>query len=180
MAYLNLWWVRLLAAGVLLAALLFGWHRLKEHYREQGRVEVQSAWDKSVARGKAEVERLKKEAGKVTTVTETKTIEKIKYIKEKGDEIVKRVEVFVPVESNSCKQLDGGFRVYHDAAVENRIPDTAEIANAAPTTPTEVAATVAGNYAKCNLAYETVTQWQTWAKEQCEINGTKDCANGGQ
>ena len=170
---------KLLAAGVILAALLFGWKKLKEHYREEGRQEVQAKWDKAVEKGRAEIARIKSEAGKVTTVTEVQTVEKIKYIREKGDEIIKQVEVFVPV-AGQCATLDGGFRVFHDAAVENRIPNPTEIADAAPTTPTEVAATVAENYKRCNVAYETVEMAQKWLIEQCKINGNKDCASGGQ
>lgn len=170
---------KVLAAVAILAALVFGWKKLTNHYREEGRTEIQSKWDAAVEKGKAEVARLQAAAGKVTTVTEVQTVEKIKYIREKGDEIVKQVEVFVPVASQ-CASLDGGFRVFHDAAVENRVPNPAEINNAAPTTPTEVATTVAENYKRCNVAYATVEQTQQWLIEQCRINGNKGCANGGQ
>lgn len=170
---------KVLAAVAILAALVFGWKKLTNHYREQGRKEIQTQWDAAIEKGKAEIARIKAESGKVTTVTQVETVEKIKYIREKGDEIIKQVEVFVPVASR-CASLDGGFRVFHDAAAQNRVPNPAEINNAAPTTPTDVATTVAENYKRCNIAYATVEQTQKWLIEQCRINGKKDCASGGE
>lgn len=154
--------------AVLVTALIFIPVRCqKQKYIDQGKAEVQEKWDAAVERGKAEVAKLKRQQTVVTTKTEYVYLDKIKVIKEKGDEIIKRVEVFVP--TDSCK-LDGGFRVFHDAAVQNRIPDTAEIPNAAPTTATDVAATVAENYKQCHVAYARVNAWETWAKEMCALN----------
>jgi hypothetical protein len=166
-------------APIVLIAILFGYVGCqKKSYIAQGEHNTQVKWDASVKRGEKEVARLKAEAGKITTVTEVKYVDRVQTIKEKGDEIIKRVTVFVPNDSK-CSIVDGGFRVFHDAAVENRIPDTAEIPNAAPTTLTEIASTIAGNYKNCTVAYETVKSWQTWATEQCKLND-KGCPNDGQ
>lgn len=134
---------------------------------EAGELAVQAKWDESVAAGKAEVERLKAEAGKVTVRVETKTVEKIVTIREKARVIYQDREIFVPADSG---MLPGGFRVYFDAATQNTIPDAASIANAAPVAVTDVADTYAYNAEQCRVAYATVEGWQEWAKEQQRVN----------
>jgi hypothetical protein len=133
----------------------------------QGKKGVQADWDASVERGRAEVARLTSEAGKVTVKVETKTVEKIVTVREKARAIETVREVFVPVDSGN---LLGGFRLFHDAAVEGAIPDAAGLADAAPVPVTDVAATVASNYEKCHIAYETVAGWQSWAAEQAAVH----------
>lgn len=155
------------AAIVLVLALAFGYNRWAEGLRDEGRAEVQAEWDASVERGKREIAELKAKAEKVTVRTEIKYVDRVKTIREKGDVIVKEVTKFVPVDSG---YLSGGFRVFHDAAVENRVPDPSKISDAAPTAVTDVATTVAENYEKCHVAYARVEAWQSWAKEQCSLN----------
>lgn len=134
---------------------------------------VQKKWDASVARGKAIVEELKQKREIVTVKTEVKYVDRVKEIKVKGDEITKYVTVYVP-----DVDIDGSFRVLHDAAVDNTIPDPSRFADEAPTTLREVTATVTRNYEKCHIAYATVEQWQDWARQQLAINNEK--VNGGQ
>lgn len=159
------------ALGLLLGAWLYG----KYQYNE-GKETVQAEWNDAIERGKAEVARLKAEAGKITVKTEIRYVDRVKTIREKGDVIVREVTKFVPIDSGN---LDGGFRVFHDAAVDNRIPDTIEIPNAAPVSITEVAATVARNYEQCHVAYAKVEEWQNWAREQCKLN-KKGCPDGSE
>ena len=167
-------WAKIVIPVAALVLAGFLWHRMVDGYREQGRAEVRAEWAESREKGRREVERLKAEAGKITVVTEIKYVDRIKYVKEKADTIVKTVVQYIPVD----KPIDGGFRVFHDGAATNRIPDPAEAANAAPTTLRDVATTVGNNYAKCHIAYETVAAWQTWAEEQCKLN-EKGCRYDG-
>ena len=160
-------WARILIPLAILALAVFLWHRVIEHWREQGREEVRAEWTASVERGKAEVERLKAEANKITTVMEIKYVDRIKEVKVKGDTIIQYREVFVPADSG---YLSGGFRVYFDAAVTNRVPNPAEIANAAPVAVTDVADTLAANYERCHAAYATVEGPQDWIREQQRLN----------
>lgn len=165
-------WVWSLAA---VAAILVGlWFYGNSRYNA-GQENIQSKWDAAIERGRAEVERLKGEAGKITVKTEIQYVERIKTIKEKGDVIVKQVEVFVPVDSG---YTNGGFRVYHDAAANNTIPDTTEIANAAPAALTDVATTIAQNYNLYHQCRATLTGLQTWVIEQCKLN-KEGCPDGG-
>lgn len=151
---------------VLLAALI-GLYFYGQYKEGIGRGEVKAEWDKAVERGKIEVARLKAEAGKITTVTEVRFVEREKKIYEKGKDIVKYIEVLIP--DDSC-ELAPGFRVLHDAAVDNRIPDPSEVIDAAPVSATEVAATVTENYTGCNANAAKIEEWQNWAREQCALN----------
>lgn len=154
------WWILGLVAVAVVASVI-GYSKGVEN--------TQADWNASIERGKAEVERLKAEAGKITTVTEIKTEYKDRVIYEKGKDIVRTVEVFVPRDSNSC-QLGGGFRLFHDASANNTIPDAAQTPNAAPTTATDVAATVSENYTQCNRTSAKLVSWQQWAIEQCALS----------
>lgn len=151
-------WVALALLG---AGLWYGSSRY-----DAGQADKQADWDKSVERGKAEVARLTAEAGKVTTVVETKVVEKIVRIEGKAREIQTVREVFVPVDSGS---LPGAFRLFYDGAITNTIPDPASIANAAPIPIADVADTHARNAELCHIAYATVEGWQDWAIQQAKV-----------
>ena len=168
------WWVKGLVVLSLIAGLAYLGHRAVEHWREQGRHEVQVKWDASVEKGKKEIARLQAQANRVSTKIEVEYVDRIKTVTVKGDTIIKYRDRFVPSDSG---MLSGGFRVYYNAAFENRIPDPAEIAKAAPVAVTDVADTTAINGKLCNVAYETVAGWQKWADEQCKLN-TKGCPDG--
>lgn len=151
-----------IALGLLAAGLLYGHTRYNA-----GQADVQGRWDESVAAGKAEVERLKAEAGKVTVRVETKTVEKLVTIREKARVIYKYREIFVPDDSG---MLPGAFRVFYDSAITNTVPDAAAIPDASPVAVADVADTHAYNAEQCHVAYATVTGWQEWAAEQANVN----------
>jgi hypothetical protein len=153
---------------VWVAAILFlaGWYYGHTRYNA-GQTDVKAKWDESVARGKAEVERLKKEAGEVTVRVETKYIDRVKVVREKGEVIVQVREVFVPVDSG---YLSGGFRLFYDSALQGAVPDPAGIPDAAPVPVADVADTHAHNAQLCRIAYATVEGWQEWAAEQKRLN----------
>lgn len=154
-----------------IAVWLYGRH---EH--AAGKAEVHAEWAQSVERGKAEVARLTAAAGRITVRTETVYRDRIQVIHEKARQIEVVREVFVPTNSG---MLAGGFRLYHDAAATNTVPDAASIPNAAPVAVADVATTVASNYEQCYVAYARVTAWESWAAEQCKLND-KGCPIDGQ
>lgn len=155
---------------IAMALLIGGWYYGRLRY-EAGYESVRKDWAASIEKGKAEIERLKKEAGKVTVRVETKTVEKIVTIREKARVIYQDREVFVPVDSG---YLSGGFRLYFDAATENTIPDPAKLADAAPVAVADVADTYAYNAEQCHIAYGIVEGWQTWADQQTKLNPPTD------
>lgn len=167
------WWLWALLGVAIVGGVWFHYARWTDGFREEGRQEVRAEWDAEKEKVALEIERLRLEAGKITTVTEIRYVDRERVIYEKGDEIVRTVKVFVP--DDSC-ELGGGFRVFHDAAVENRIPDPAEIITAAPVSAKEVASTVAENYAGCLANAAKVEEWQYWAEEQCKLN-SNGCPN---
>lgn len=169
-------WAYLVIAAVIVAALI-GWVQyIKHEARNEGRAEVQQKWDASVERGKKIVADLREKAGKVTVRTEIeyRDREKVIYAQGREREVVRTV--FVPTDSG---MLSGGFRLYHDAAATNGIPDPAGIPNAAPVPVADVADTIDANYEKAHVCYATVEAWQKWAREQCKLN-EKGCPDGGQ
>ncbi len=89
--------------------------------------------------------------------------DRIKVVREKGEEVIRYVEKLVP--ADSCP-LPPGWRVLHDAAAEGRIPDSPERLDAAAVSAQEAARTVATNYSTCREAAERLTSLQAWVKEQ--------------
>lgn len=158
-------------AGLALLAAIFLYGEARHRAGVQ---EKQAEWDKAAERGRSAVAELKRKANTVTTVVETKVVERIKTVQVKGDTREKVVTEFVPIDSG---YFDGRFRVYHDAAASNTVPDPTEVANAAPVTATEVARTINVNYTRCHKAYEVVAGWQEWAKKQCALN-KNGCPDG--
>lgn len=143
-------------------ALFFCW--LYGNYRANL---IQEEWKASVKRGKIIVAELKEGQGKITTKIEIRTIEKIKTIYQKGETIEKEIPVFIP---SYNELLPGGFRLLHDAAATNTIPDSSLIPFAAPPAIGDVAGTVTSNYTKCHAIREVALQWQEWYQEQLQLS----------
>jgi hypothetical protein len=136
-------WIGLVAA----IALLSGIWWLDHNGYERGASVVQAEFD---AYRVAAEEALQKERARQARVVEKVVVEyrdRVKIVKEKGDEIIKEVPVLVHGDCN----LTGGWRVLHDAAATGSLPDDPGRAAAAadPVEDTAAAETVAGNYAIC-------------------------------
>lgn len=132
----------------------------------QGRGDVKEKMTKEKAQLQAELNRVAAERDMATARVEWKHVETIKYIHVKGEEREKQVEVFVPVDSG---YLPAGFRVFHDAAVQNQLPSVASIAKGAPVAATDVARTVNYNYTLCHKAYARVAAWEEWDQKMREV-----------
>lgn len=161
-------WIKLGALALLVAAVWWRVHAYGAARYDAGKAKVQAEWDASVERGRAEVERLRTEAGKVTVKTETVYVDRIKTIREKGDAIVREVPVFVPA---GAAELPGGFRLLHDAAASGvAIPAAAGIADAAPVDAQAAAFAVVGNYAEYHVVAQRLISLQDWVTAQCKAN----------
>lgn len=163
-------WQVYACAGVVVVLGISGWKLY-----DLGQDHKQSEWDESIARGKVIVEQLKSKQGTVTTKIVTQTVERIKIVKEKGDTIVKRVEVLIPA---STPDLPGGFRVLHDAAAANTVPDSTEGTNAEPVPVRTASSTIARNYETCHLAITELQGLRQWVQgqhqaylDQCKASG---------
>lgn len=157
--FLLRFWPHLFIAAAIVAALAWA-HRI-------GANGVQSEWDASVARGEAEIARLRNEAGKVTTRVETKYVDRIVTVEGKTREIIREVPVYVPA---GAVELPPGWRLLHDAAAEGSVPDPADLADAAPVDAQAAATTVVENYGACHVIATRLTSLQEWVREQAALN----------
>lgn len=161
-------------AGIALALVavlaLCGWkiHSYGQTRYKAGQADIQAKWDKANAKAQAEIARLREAAGKVTVRTETVYVDRIRTIREKGNDIIRNVPVYVPAGS---PDLPGGFRLLHDAAAANSpLPASPGSTDAAPASAQAVAATVAANYAIAAENAQQLVSLQTWVRDQCKAN----------
>lgn len=160
------------AIALALVALLAlaGWkvHSYGAARYKAGQASVQSKWDAANAKAQAEIAKLREAANRVTVRTETVYVDRVRTIREKGNEIVRNVPVYVPAGS---PDLPGGFRLLHDAAAANEpVPASAGITDAAPVTAQTAAATVVANYAIDAEKSARLTALQDWVRQQCRAN----------
>ena len=103
----------------------------------------------------------------VSDKTVTKYVDRVQIVQGKSREIIKEVKVYVKDDSNTY--LSGGFRLLHDGAVYNELPDPARIVDEAPVSVADVAETVATNYGICEETKTTLQALQSWVREQSSI-----------
>lgn len=128
-------------------------------------------WDKReavAAAEMAEAERLSARlAASRARVTEKVVIryrDRVRVVREKGEDVIREVEKLVPV--GSC-DLPAGWRLLHDAAASARpIPATSERANAAAVSAQDAALTVVSNYSTCHETAERLIALQQWTTQQ--------------
>ena len=101
----------------------------------------------------------------VSDQTVTKYVDRVQIVQGKSREIIKEVKVYV---QDTCT-LSGGFRLLHDSAVNNELPDPARIVDEAPVSVADVAETVARNYGLCEENSQTLQALQSWVREQSAI-----------
>ena len=95
-----------------------------------------------------------------------------RYVKVKGDTqvvtetITKEVVRYADANPGTC--LDAGWRLLHDAAAANTVPDPGLKPDAAAGAPTAAAAlqTVSANYAACWRTANRLDALQAWIREQ--------------
>jgi len=85
--------------------------------------------------------------------------DRIKIVKEKGDEVIREIPVIV----GDAPVLSGGVRVAHDAAALGHLPDDPEGAAraAAPVETTTLLRTVAENYESCEATRQQLISLQS-------------------
>ena len=101
----------------------------------------------------------------VSDKTVTEYVDRVQIVQGKSREIIKEVKVYVQDTVN----LSGGFRLLHDSAIYNELPDPTRIADAETISVEAVAQTVIENYQACNINSETLSSLQSWVKEQSAI-----------
>ena len=101
----------------------------------------------------------------VSDQTVTKYVDRVQIVQGKSREIIKEIPIYV---KDTCT-LSGGFRLLHDSAVNNELPDPARIVDEAPVSVADVAETVARNYGICEETKTTLQALQSWVREQSSI-----------
>jgi hypothetical protein len=133
-----------------------------------GESTVAEKWNVERAETADAMQQLMKKQEQVTTQVVTQYIDRIHTVHEKGKDIIKELNVYVP--SATACDLPGGFRVFHDAAVQGELPDPARIADAPAATAQDVATTVADNYTTYHDVAEQLTALQAWVNAQEHVN----------
>lgn len=157
-ALLNPW--ILLAIGVASGWLWFQGYKVGASKLEAYRAEqLQQATRINTKRAEVTERVVTKYITKVVPKTEivTRTVEK---------------EVIRYAESNPGMCLDGAWRVLHDAAAANTVPDPARIpygAAGAPPRAAEALGTVTENYAGCHRVADRLEALQEWVRGQAGV-----------
>lgn len=100
----------------------------------------------------------------VTQQFVTEYVDRVKIIKEKGDEVIRAVPNYIMVESEGGCTIPNGFVVLHNAAAGNGITGTPDESDrtASAFTLTDIALTVAENYESCRLYRQRAWGWAEW------------------
>jgi hypothetical protein len=142
-----------------LAAALFG-----AGLHVGNRLGVSSCYEATIEAQRHSIETGIKQAV-VSDQTVTKYVDRVQIVQGKSRTIIKEIPIYVQDTVN----LSGGWRMLHDSAVYNELPDPARIADAATVTITDVAETVIRNYGICHENSTTLSSLQEWVKEQSLI-----------
>lgn len=163
--------LQIVGAVVLVGLLLAGAWKLHTYGQARyaaGQADTKAQWDASIERGKAEIERLRAEANKVSTKVVVRYVDRVKIVREKSDAIVQQVPVYLPAGSGL---LPGGFRLLHDAGSANQpVPGGTDPFAAAPVPIETAAATVLDNYGTYHQVAARLTALQDWVYAQCLEN----------
>ena len=101
----------------------------------------------------------------VSDQTITKYVDRVQIVQGKSREIIKEVKVYV---QDTCT-LSGGFRLLHDSAIYNELPDPARIADAEAIGLEAATQTILENYQACNVNSETLSSLQQWVRDESAI-----------
>lgn len=153
---------RLLAIGLAMVALFgFGWLKGNEH----GTAKLTEYIGAQAKEGV----RIVTKQGQVTE----KIV--IQYVKVAGaTKVVKETvekEVIKYAESNPGYCLDARWRLLHDAAASNTLPDATRLTDGTISAPraAEALDTVSANYANCNAAEDRLDALQSWVTKQTKV-----------
>ena len=102
----------------------------------------------------------------VSDKTITKYVDRVQIVQGKSRAIIKEVKVYV--KDDTCT-LSGGFRLLHDSAANNELPDPAGIIDAETVSFETATKTIFENYEACNVNSETLSSLQRWVRDQSAI-----------
>jgi len=117
-----------------------------------------------IAQAQAQVAAINSQAKVITKEIQIQYVDRVKVIKEKGDEVIK----YVTTNNDSDCKLHNSTVELHDAAAENRIPDPATRTDEGPSgvALSEETRAVIENYNTYNQVAEQLRSLQQWVREQ--------------
>jgi hypothetical protein len=137
----------------------------------EGGISNQEKWEAKVAELKLEMAKKETASAEVTTKVITKYVTKIEVVKEKGNEIIKQVPVYITKDADAKCDVPTGFVVLHDSASRNEVPDSTRSVDAGTSEVklSGVATTVTENYTTYHKVAEQLKSLQEWIKLQQSI-----------
>ena len=143
-----------------LALVFFLWGGIQ--YR-RGEAATQKLWDEANAVSAVIARQAVAAAENITKQVDIRYVDRIVTVREKADVIVREIPVYIP--DDSC-DLPGGFRLLHDAAASNTIPEASRIPYAAPVPAQDATRTIAENYRTCHEVRVNLEALQEWVVQQ--------------
>lgn len=134
--------------------------------KDEGKAIVQKDWDASVERGKEVVKDLQANQGRVSLVTVTEYVDKVKVIHEKSDPIVKLIPSFLP---NDLPMLPCEFRLLHDASATNSTPSMSGSTLCAPVSVADATTALHTNYVKYHELSARQVSLAEWVSRQRDL-----------
>jgi hypothetical protein len=153
---------------VSIAILVFGVYM-------EGGIATQEKWEAKVAEVKLEMAQKETASVETTVKVVTKYVNKVQIVKEKGNDIIKQVPVYITKDADTKCDVPTGFVVLHDSASRNEVPDATRKVDATTSTVkiSGVAETVVDNYTTYHEVAEQLRSLQDWVREQQKIYGGK-------
>ena len=141
----------------------------------EGGIATQEKWEAKVAEVKLEMAKKETASAEVTTKVVTKYINKVQIVKEKGNEIIKQVPVYITKDADTKCDVPTGFVMLHDSASRNEVPDPTRKVDGTTSNVkiSGVAETVVENYTTYHQVAEQLRSLQEWIKEQQKVYGSK-------
>jgi hypothetical protein len=133
-----------------------------------GRKHVHDLYEVKILEQEKLIQEIQTKQAEVTVKVVTEYVDRVKIVKEKGDQIVKYVDRYITAEDDAKCSIPTKFVSLHDAAAANEVPDTASLTNdrASEVKLSELGKTVTENYSTCYQIREQLIGLQTWVKEQ--------------
>ena len=137
----------------------------------EGGIATQEKWEARVAEVKLEMAKKETASAEVTTKVVTKYINKVQIVKEKGNDIIKQVPVYITKDADAKCDVPTGFVVLHDSASRNEVPDPTRKVDGTTSEVkiSGVAETVVDNYTTYHQVAEQLKSLQEWIKLQQSI-----------
>jgi hypothetical protein len=101
----------------------------------------------------------------VSDQTVTRYVDRVQIVQGKSRTIIKEIPIYV---KDTCT-LSADWRMLHDSAVYNELPDTTRNSDERTVTATDALETVATNYGLCYENSQTLQALQSWVREQSSI-----------